>query len=173
MITVSDYNKEQLIVVEPNRSASWNQNKILIGILGCWCLLIACAFALIGAWMILPFAGIEIAALLAGCYSVCWNLHRRHVLRFCEDGVTIEKGRLLPNQVWHFSKHHTSISVERRDHPWDPLKIFLCSRDHQGAIELIAIGDFLNKDDSTQLLKVLRQRGLAVLNDSHAGAIEL
>jgi uncharacterized membrane protein len=49
---------------------------------------IAVGFALLGAWMILPFAGLEIAAL-----GIAFALNGRHAADY--ERIQLEKGRLL------------------------------------------------------------------------------
>lgn len=182
MITVSaDYHPEKVnhragassIIAQPNQSADWETNKQLLLGLGLLSGIIATGFTLIGAWVILPFAGIEITALGGALYVVCRKLNMRHVLYFAGDQLVIEKGTRCPQQVWQLTRQSTSIIVERQNHPWDPIKINLCCRDQQGAVEQISIGDFLNKEDSQLLLDALRRQGLAVRSDSNAGVARI
>ena len=161
MVTLEHNATESLLIVRPNQSASWRTNKIVIAVFGLWIGLIAVVFAAIGLWPILPFAGLEIGALASAMYYVCWKLQQRHVLRFRDDGVTLEKGFYYPHFTWRFARNAVSLSVEVQSHPWDPLKIFLCSREEQ-----IPLGNFLNKDDSRKLLSLLKEQGLSVRNYS-------
>jgi len=161
MVTLEHTVTESLLIVRPNRSASWRANKIVIAVFGIWIGLIASVFAAIGLWPILPFAGLEIGALASAMYFVCWKLQQRHVLHFRDDGLTLEKGFYYPRFTWHFARDAVSLSVEVQSHPWDPLKIFLCSREEQ-----IPLGNFLNKDDSKKLLNLLKEQGLSVRNYS-------
>lgn len=182
MITVSaDYHPEKVsrregassIIAQPNQSADWQTNKQLLLAMGLLSGLIATGFTLIGAWVILPFAGIEITALGGALYLVCRKLNMRHVLYFSGDQLVIEKGIRCPQRVWQLPRQTTSIIVERQNHPWDPIKINLCCHNEHGAIEQISIGDFLNKEDSQLLLDALRRQGLAVRSDSNAGTVRL
>ena len=154
------------IIAQPNQSASWQSNKQLLLTVGLITGFIATLFSLMGAWLILPFAGIEITALGGALYVVCRRLNLRHVLHFSGDLLIIEKGMKQAQQRWQLHKQTTSIIVERQNHPWDPIKIYLCSRHQQDTCEQIAVGDFLNSEDSQQLLRILRQQGVAVGTDS-------
>lgn len=182
MITVSaDYHPEQVsrcagarsIIAQPNQSADWETNKQLLLGLGLLSGVIATGFTLVGAWLILPFAGLEMTALGGALYVVCRKLNMRHVLYFAGDQLVIEKGMRFPQRVWRLPRQAASIIVERQNHPWDPIKINLCCRDQQGAVEQISIGEFLNKEDSQLLLDALRRQGLAVRSDSDAGAVPI
>lgn len=160
--------EERLIIVQPNRSASWRANQMLIALFAVWGCILATVFLHIGAWPVLPFVGLEIAALAAGLYYVSWKLQQRHVLRLAVDGLVVEKGIYHPRRTWRFPRQGLSVSVEVQSHPWDPLKIFLCS-----PAEQIAFGEFLNRDDSKKLLSLLRQQGLAVRNYSELVRVDL
>ncbi len=161
MVTLEHNATESLLIARPNQSASWRLNKIFILAFGVWIGLIGAVFAAVGLWPILPFAGLEIGGLASALYFVSWKLQQRHVLRFNEQGLTLEKGAYYPRFTWRFARDAVSLSVEVQRHPWDPLKIFLCSRNEQ-----IPLGNFLNKDDSKKLLALLRQQGLPVRNYS-------
>lgn len=163
MITLESQDNEQLLVARPNHSANWRTNKWLIAAFGTWCCLIALFFAALGLWPIAPFMGLEIIAVATGLYAVCWKLEQRHVLRFRVDTLVIEKGAYHPRLSWQWPRTTTFVSVEVQPHAWDPLKIFLCSRSEQ-----IAIGNFLNHDESEELLRQLRAQGLAVRNFSES-----
>ncbi len=141
------------IVAHPNRSASWGTNKLLILLLAGWCGVLSLFFVALGLWPVVPFLGLEVAALATGLYAVCWKLQQRHVLRFGGDGIDLQKGHYHPRFQRHFRPGAASLSVDLPEHPWDPPRLFLCCDG-----ERIAIGDFLNKEESRQLLALLRER---------------
>ncbi len=161
MVILQHDNDEALLIAQPNRSASWRINKLIIAAFALWWMLIASFFLLKGLWPIIPFAGIEVGGLALALYYVCWKLQQRHVLRFQDTRITLQKGAYYPRFSWSFPLDAVSLSVEIQAHPWDPLKIFLCSSE-----QVIPIGNFLNQDDSKKLLKLLRERGLRVRNYS-------
>lgn len=180
MITVSTDNTSppgtsrspccRYIIAQPNCSASWQTNKIIIVITGLMAGMIAALFSAIGAWLILPVAGIEITALGSALYVVCRQTNRRHVIRFNGQHITVEKGLQQPQHTWHLNTATTAIFVDRQSLQ-DPLKITLYCQHDSGQYELIPIGDFLNNTDSQQLLVVLREQGLRVNSDSSIGRV--
>lgn len=161
MVILQQNSDEALLIAQPNRSASWQLNKLVIAALALWWTLIASFFVFKGLWPIVPFAGLEVGGLALALYYVCWKLQQRHVLRFRDEQITLQKGAYYPRFSWSFARNAVSLSVEVQPHPWDPLKIFLCSSE-----QFIPIGNFLNQDDSAKLLKLLREQGLAVRNYS-------
>ena len=52
------------IIMYPNRSASWQSVKRFLWVISIFAFTIAFTFAFYGLWMVLPFAGLEILALV-------------------------------------------------------------------------------------------------------------
>jgi len=144
---------DEIIVAEPNHSASWQANKLVLIAMCCLSGVIAAGFALIGAWPILPFAGMEMLALAAALYYVCWKLRYRHVVTLEADKVKIQKGHFHPRQQWCFDRDNTTIQVISQPHPWDAPQISVCNRGEQ-----VSLGEFLSKEDANMLLQLLRER---------------
>jgi uncharacterized membrane protein len=141
-----------MIIARPNQSASWDANVLLLLILAIPVLGIAVAFALLGAWVILPFAGLELLALGAALYKVNCRQQYRHVITVSDDSVCIDKGYRTPQEHWQLARHHSGLTVTTQQHPWDgPL---LCVHDQHASVTL---GEFLNREDSLQLLALLKQ----------------
>ena len=126
MVTVNSQPDHCCIVARPNRSASWGTNQLLICLLVLWCGALSLFFLALGLWPVVPFLGLEVAAVGSGLYAACWKLQQRHVLQFDRDGLDLTKGHYQPQFSRHFRPGATSLSVELPDHPWDPPRLFLC-----------------------------------------------
>jgi len=144
---------DEIIVAAPNHSASWQANKSVLIAMCCLSGVIAGGFALVGAWPILPFAGLEMLAVASALYYVCWKLQYRHVVTLEENKVRIHKGHYHPRQQWCFDRDNTTIQVVSQPHPWDAPQISLCNRGEQ-----LTLGEFLSKEDTNTLLQRLRER---------------
>jgi uncharacterized membrane protein len=155
--------QQQIILVRPNQSATWELNLRIIIALGAWSMLIAISFSLYGAWLILPFAGLEILALFAALYFVCRKLSLRQVIRIDADTITIEKGFYYPVVRWCFARQHTRLAVQAQTHPWDAIVLRVFSMQGDEAVE---VGEFLNREESQQLLDILR--GFAIPLRDHS-----
>ncbi len=140
-----------MIIARPNQSASWADNVLLLLALAVPVLTIAVIFALLGAWLILPFAGLELLALGTALYHVTWQQQFRHVITLSEDSICIDKGHYAPQQQWHFSRHSTGLTITVQQHPWDGPQ--LCVHDRN---ESVILGEFLNREDSLKLLELLQ-----------------
>ncbi len=166
MVTTQQHSNEQLIILKPNCSSSWAGNRLLLIAITLISLAIAGGFAAIGAWLIIPFAGLEILGLTAALYWVSWKLNYRHVLHFEGSELCIEKGVYCPKQVWHWRRDDSAILVSEQ-HPLSPLRISLCCKGEE-----VSIGDFLSRDDSRALLRSLQAQGLPVRHYSHNSALQ-
>ncbi len=140
------------IIAKPNQSATWRANKLVILALAVPSLGAGIGFALAGAWVILPFAGLELAALGGSLYYVNWKLQYRHVITLDANTVRIDKGFYLPRQSWAFPRQRTGLSIQPERHPWDAPALSL-----QSAGESIRVGEFLNRDDGLLLQQQLQR----------------
>jgi uncharacterized membrane protein len=141
-----------MIIAQPNCSASWRSNQLVLLAISVPSLTFAIGFALLGAWPILPFAGLELLALGSALYYVNWKLQYRHVITLSDDSVCIDKGFYLPRQSWKFPRQGTGLAIIPEQHPWDGPELSL-----QRTGESVSVGEFLNRDDSLKLADLLRQ----------------
>jgi len=152
------------IILRPNRSSSWRANRtFLLGMLGV-SLFIGGGFALIGAWMILPFAGLEISALSAALYYVHWKLSYQQVITLEPATLRIDKGVYQPRRRWQLDRENASVAVHPSMYPNDRPMISLVS-----GRDLVEIGEFLSEDEGQQLLRELRGLGLRIRNHGEPG----
>lgn len=80
------------IVIGPNASLSTRQAALVLASVSFVGLTVAVGFALIGFWMILPFAGLELAALGTALWVSLRRNRYREVLRFERDRVRVGFG---------------------------------------------------------------------------------
>jgi uncharacterized membrane protein len=72
------------MVIRPNRSLSWRQSMMFLGAIAVPLLLISVVLATRGFWLVLPFAGLELAALFACFYVVSHAAQRCEVVSIGE-----------------------------------------------------------------------------------------
>ena len=123
-------------VIRPNRSLSWRGNMTFIGVMGVLLSAIAMTFALRGAWPVLPFAGLELAALAAGLYWVARRLSLREVITVDEGHVTVERGRRRPQLEVRLPRPWVRVELERAG-VLGPRRLLL--RCHGRALEIGAL----------------------------------
>ncbi|TCO76141.1 DUF2244 domain-containing protein [Chromatocurvus halotolerans] len=141
-----------VIIAKPNHSSSWRANKLALMALAIPSLGAALGFTALGAWPVLPFAGLELAALGSALYYVNWKLEYRQVITLSEDSVRIDKGYYAPRQTWQFDRREASLAVTPEAHPWEGPGMAL-----HDTIDAVPVGEFLNREEALSLLSMLRK----------------
>lgn len=164
MVITEETSQGLRIILSPNRSMSWRGNQLFL--LGMIALsgTISIGFALIGAWVILPFAGLEMAALGSALYYVSWKLSYQQVVTVNDELILVDKGVYRPRKSWQLNRTDVSLSIQPEEHPWSTPVITLR---HQQ--QLIELGEFLNQSDCKELLGLLRDKGIPVRSYSDNG----
>ncbi len=105
--------REFRIVLSPNCSISWRE-LVLFYLFTCvLALAIGIFFLLQGMWLVLPFSGLEMAA-LGGClYLTSRKVYRREVITFDRDRTRVEKGVRRVDQSWEFETPWLRLIDER------------------------------------------------------------
>lgn len=167
MVSSSRSDASLIIIAKPNHSASWRSNKYVLIALAIPSLGAALGFMSLGAWPILPFAGLELIALTAALYYVNWKLEYRHVITLNEDSVTIDKGHYAPKRHWRFDRDQAALAITPELHPWEGPRLAVHNRQ-----ETVTVGDFLNRDDCLSLMGLLRKE-VPVRTHSPRGRLQL
>ena len=144
--------KSGRIIIRPNLSASWKTNRFLIFIIGFIAIGVAGIFSYWGAWLILPFAGLEILALYLLIYYVFHRLRKIEVISFNPENINLAKGRKFPIEEWQCQRYWCKLQVYKSGHPWyqDKLKL----KCHANEVE---IGALLNSEDKQKLAEYLNK----------------
>jgi len=155
MVEKLDHPGGTRLLLTPNRSLSWKDNvRIWIGLV-VLSAIIGIGWALAGAWVILPFAGLELIAVAAGIYITSRDCQRKEVLTMEGDNILLEKGRKQRNAQWSLPRPYTRLQLNEPVHPFAPAKLFLSHRDHR-----VPLGGFLNVEDTQRLIETLESHGL-------------
>lgn len=139
------------IVVSPNQSAHWRTTKRFLWLVSGFALAIGLTFALSGAWLVLPFAGLEVTALVWVMYCVARQCHQQQVIYLDDKRIRVEKGYRTPKQAWDSELFWTRLIVSTPPHRGHPQKLILRGKQQQ-----VEIGEFLNEQDKKKLIGELR-----------------
>lgn len=119
MLSVLDYK----IIARPNNSLSSEGSVKLLAVLGCLALIVAIGFTHIGAWLVLPFAGLELVAFALAFYHI-----RAHSADF--ESITIEGDQVLVEKKYSrqvssavFQRYWTQVSVKESSNGKNALMI--------------------------------------------------
>ena len=142
-------NSNYLITLSPNSSLTGIYRIIFLASISFICVGIATVFYFFGAYLILPFAGIEIAILLIAFYiSFKWS-SRKELIYISQEVVKIEKGIHKAEYLWEEFRTFTSFQIAK-----DANKSLRLSFRSKG--DDIIVGDFLNEDDKNILINEIR-----------------
>lgn len=90
----ADFQQATRLVIGPNASLTDRQAWVCAGATGLVGLAIAAAFTVLGYWPILPFAGVELAAVGAALYVSVQHNRYREVVTLADEALRIEFGIL-------------------------------------------------------------------------------
>ena len=142
-------NSNYLITLSPNSSLTGIYRIIFLASISFICVGIATVFYFFGAYLILPFAGIEIAILLIAFYiSFKWS-SRKELIYISQEVVKIEKGIHKAEYLWEEFRTFTSFQIEK-----DANKSLRLSFRSKG--DDVIVGEFLNEDDKNILINEIR-----------------
>jgi uncharacterized membrane protein len=154
-----------IITLFPNRSATWEETRLFVAAICGTTLIIGVFWTFIGAWMVLPFSGLEAALVAYLFYRVCQSTYQRQVITCDRHNVIVQFGTHFPKRTWTLERERTRLSVTEPAHELDPLKLVIADTLHN-----IELGAFLNKDDKELALKEFRKTGLQVRSYARDGS---
>ena len=134
------------IDLAPNKSSSINENLVFFGFLSLICLTFGIGFFFIGATMILPFAGLEVLALILILRINRKWLNQKQVLYLDKLYVKIEKD----DKKMIFDRFLSKFFIEKNN---SKKVIYLKSSNQK-----IEIGSFLNEEEKEELIDLLKKK---------------
>ena len=133
-------------VLSPNCSISW-RDLVLFYLLTCVvALAVGIFFTLQGMWLVLPFSGLEMAALGTGLYLTSRKVYRREVITLNSERTVIEKGVQRVDQSWEFKTPWIRIIDEPEGSRGSRRKLAIGMHG-----ESVEVGSFLAKSEKEAL----------------------
>jgi len=155
MVT-TEINKEHTrVTLAPNRSLEWKKVKIYLLIFSLPAVIVAIGWWMIGVWIILPFAGLELGLLTFFMYRVCYQNYHWQQITVNKDYVAVSSGVHSPKQCIKLARPECYLSVSPPLKPMDSV-ILALTTDEQS----VSVGDFLNHDDRELARRSLVAAGL-------------
>ena len=139
-----------LIEISPNYSLrGWNRI-IFLGSLAFICLSIGIFFLIMGAVLVLPFAGLEVILVLTCFYlSFRWS-QQKEIIYISNEKIKLEKGRIFKEKTWEEFRSFVVLEVVRDQHNSDKFCF-------QSKGKRFYFGSFLNDDDKLILKNELKR----------------
>lgn len=142
----------------PNRSASWSDTKWLMLVMVFFVMVIAIAWAFVGAWVILPFAGIEVGLLAYIMYRVSLSTYRLEEIVITSEFITINRGRLPLSsfkESLQLKRDNLHIEITETENDWHLPKIAFVTPQ-----QTVDVGAFLSLQDRKALTEHLQNLGI-------------
>ncbi|MGQ0443438.1 MAG: DUF2244 domain-containing protein [Methylophilaceae bacterium] len=142
---------EYKIISKPNSSLTVSARVRVVLYLSILPLFIALTFAMTGLWIVLPFAGLELAALAYAFYYVNCHADDYESITITDNCLVVEKrnykhtSQIVLNPYW--------AKVELQDAPSGNKRLWLTS--HGKSIQ---VGHFMNNQERVHLAQQLQLR---------------
>ena len=161
MVSSSSAAQSRVITLTPNRSASWSQTLLFLFIASFFLLVMGIVWAVVGAWMILPFAGLEIMLLAFFLHKVSYATYEKQVIRIESGHVVVENGHRQVDVRSELPRPEAHLSVKEGNHTLDPPILTLTDDEDR-----VSIGHFLNRDDALSTMEAFREAGIPICRES-------
>lgn len=145
------------LLLTPNCSLSWRDNvRIWIGLCALSSIIVS-GMIWAGAWLVFPFAGLELGALAGAFYYTARQCRKQEVLTIFPETLRLEKGLYRKQHEWSLPRPYTRVHLRAAQHPFTPPKLSLQHRDTD-----VPFAEFLNIDDTEALVSLLEHHGIHV-----------
>ncbi len=155
MLVTRTSEQELSVRLCPNRSATWQQTKWLIALMGLVIFIIAVGWLVAGVWVILPFAGIETGLLAFLFYRVSKSTYQYQDIIIKPESILVSVGKRAP--VLTLPRNSSHLAFYEGETEWHLPELQLVSPPHN-----IVIGQFLNHADRHRLRHILSDAGIMV-----------
>lgn len=148
------------LVIRPNQSLSWRQSMLFLGAIAVPLTLVSGVLATQGYWLVLPFAGLEVAVLFGCMYLVSHACRRCQVVSVGQATVTVEKGRERgrdaasggPELRVEFARDWAQVYLAPGIKRWHPRRLWIGASGRQ-----VEIGEFLVDEEKAALAAQLKR----------------
>lgn len=138
------------ITIRPNNSITGRGRLIVVGVLAFMSFAVAIAFGLIGAWMVLPFAGLELLGVAYAFYYVHCHMHDYESITIEGDAFKVVKSSYKRQVEFSFNRYW--VKVITKILPSGDALLYLSVHGK----ELEFGGRFMNSEQRMLLAKQLR-----------------
>lgn len=157
MVQLEKYDDSVVLLLTPNRSLTWNEAKWIIAFMIAVVMIIALAWTFVGAWVVLPFAGVEVGLFALLMYKVTRSTYLKQLVIFTDKDITVEMGISRRQFKDSIPRYGTDVYYSETERNWHTPKITL-----QNGQRKIQIGQFLNDDDMLILKNEIEGLGFPI-----------
>lgn len=160
MVVTEQHESQTVITLSPNRSATWQQTKWVIAIMGVVIMIIALAWSFVGAWVVLPFAGFELGLFAFLMYKVSRFTYSKQIITIDKNTIVVEMGLLKRQSRIEVARKDADVYYSETENDWDLPRIAICHKQSK-----LVLGGFLNLDDRKILKEDLESAGIIMLRN--------
>ena len=124
----------QTWILRPTRSMTWPQAKRFIWLVALFSLAIGGSFAWLGLPLVMPFSGLEAAAVALAFYLVLKDGERQELVRLDNEHLVIECGARKLERRFEFHRAWVRVDLRGSPYRYHPTRLFVGS--HGRAVEL-------------------------------------
>jgi uncharacterized membrane protein len=139
-------------LIRPNRSMTARGMMVFVCFVGLAVFLTAMRFVLLGAWIVLPFAILEIGLLAAGFWLYERASRYRELVKISSDNLEVTQESVRSHRTWRFNPHWVKVTLRLDPENWYPSRLFIGSHGEQ-----VEIGACLTNQEREELSKVLKR----------------
>jgi uncharacterized membrane protein len=140
----------QAWILQPTRSMTWAEAKQFLALVGIVSFAIGAFFWALGLPLVLPFAGLEAAAVAWAFYVVVREGERREVVRLEDELLVVERGvRALEERI-EFNRHWVRVELRAASSRLHPQRLLIGT--HGRMLEL---GCFLTDGERDSFSRML------------------
>lgn len=138
-------------VLRPQRSATWRQNLWLLAAIAAVALPLAIGWAIVGFWLILPLAILQLGVVLVAFWVSSYSLLAREVVTIGPEQIVIEAGHREPERRFELTRYWSQVRLREGSGRMRRRQLIIQSR--ECAVEC---GRFLNEAEREALWRDLR-----------------
>jgi len=133
------------VLVRPNRSLSLRAMALLFAGIAAFVITIGIGFSLVGAWLVLPFAGLEVSVVGAVLYLLFRHADDHDMVIIYHDRITVVRRQGGREQHEEFPRYWTKVRLQR-GWSWYPSRLSIGSHGR-----FVAIGTGISEEERRAL----------------------
>ena len=133
------------VLVRPNRSLSLRAMVVLFAGIAAFVITIGIGFSLAGAWLVLPFAGLEVAVVAAVLYLLMRHADDHDLIIIRQDHVIVVRRRGGRERREEFQRYWVKVQLQR-GRSWYPSRLSIGSHGR-----FVAIGADISEEERRAL----------------------
>lgn len=143
---------DKCLVIRPNASLTPHWAYVFMGFMCAVSFGIAGLLAVLGYWIVLPIALLEMLALAVGLAYSLRNNSYREIVSLCGEQLQIEVGHRWPERRWQFQRAWAQVQLEPGPNRTSPNRLLVMS--HGSGCEL---GGCLTDEERIEIARQLRR----------------